>query len=145
MERRLPDGRWNMLLVGLRRAMVREEDHSRGYRLAEVDLLSARELSSEVQVAGALRLAGCLSDVPESVVRNAERFETVLQLLAGVPAQVPLGAAVDLAADALHLGVLERLELLKTTNAEDRLLRLIALVGLRDAPPGDRPPPFSRN
>jgi Lon protease-like protein len=144
-SRQLPDGRWNMVLVGLRRARVRAEDHSRGYRLAEVELLTAQPMSSEAQVAGALRLAGCLADVPESVMRDAKRLAAVQQLLAGVPAQVPLGAAVDMAADTLHLRVLERLELLQAANADDRLRALIALVALRDAPRGVRQSPFSLN
>ena len=57
------------------------------------------------------------------------------------------GAAIDLAADTLHLDVQDRLKLLQTADAEDRLLTLITLIELRNPflPSAGAGQPFSQN
>jgi Lon protease-like protein len=153
MERRLEDGRWVMLLVGLRRAKVVEEDRSRAYRLARVELVpeSARDLEAEAREAERLRSA--LTELPPSLVRDSSRLGVALQLLSTqVPEALGLGAAVDLLADALLLGVRDRLRLLETSDVSERVEALHEQLARRRAElerlgrrSGTWPPGFSLN
>jgi Lon protease-like protein len=47
---RLEDGRYNMVLRGVERFRIREEDHSHSYRSAVVDVIAERPLTSEDRV-----------------------------------------------------------------------------------------------
>ena len=46
LEEQLPDGRYNMVLAGLRRAQILDEDRSRAYRVARVALPADVPLTS---------------------------------------------------------------------------------------------------
>ncbi|MCW8139999.1 MAG: LON peptidase substrate-binding domain-containing protein [Planctomycetota bacterium] len=148
LEQPLEGGRWNVLLVGLRRARVLDEDRSRGFRLARVAILEDAPLDDDEPVAAAL--GDLLRGVPGDLVRDESRRELVLHLLRQPPGEgVPLGTLVDLAADLLHLGVQDRQGLLEEGAVDARARRLHEVVaarareleGLRRRPPGD----FSRN
>ncbi len=154
LEHELDDGRWNMVLVGLRRARVLHEDQSRSYRLAQVELLpdtmSADEEGESVQ---AQWLRSCLEDLPHTLMRDPGRLALVTRMLADeVPAALSLGAAADLAADALLLGVRDRLALLGTGDASERVAVLAQMLKRRvreldqlQRPSGIWPPRFSKN
>lgn len=152
LEEPLEDGRWNVLLVGLRRARVLEEDRSRPFRLARVEVLEDLPLDDEAPAA--LALCDLLRDLPGALVRDESRRELVTHLLAELSApgeSVGLGTLLDLAADLLHLGVKDRLQLLETQDLEERGRRLRSMVegrareldALRRG--AQWPPGFSRN
>jgi Lon protease-like protein len=135
LEEPLPDGRWNILLVGLRRARVLDEDRSRPFRLARVEVLE--DATPEDEEALARGLHELLAGVPDALVRDESRRDLVVHLLE--PARPPeergdgigLGTLLDLAADFLHLGVADRLRLLEAHEVEERIRRLREVVSAR--------------
>ncbi len=153
MDDALPDGRWNLLLLGLRRARVLSEDRSRPYRVATVEVLEDPARDPERERALALALARLLRRIPDDLVRDPQRRAVVLQKLARTPAPggLAFGTLLDLAADALLLGVVDRQRLLAAHDAEPRLEALAEVLGRRAAElealrrPAAWPPRFSRN
>ncbi len=152
LEEPLADGRWNILLVGLRRARVLDEDRSRPFRLARVEVLEDPPLADEEPEARALR--ELLARAPRELVRDESRRELVMHLLAeatGPGEPVGLGTLLDLAADLLHLGVQDRQRLLEAHDLVERGRRLRRVVDARaqelDAlrRGASWPPGFSRN
>jgi hypothetical protein len=132
LEQRLPDGRWNLVLLGLCRARVVEEDRTRAYRLASVDLLRDPPLAAEEEAAQARDLARRLAALPPRLVRDAARLATALELLPpDRPGELPLGLKLDLAADQFHLSPAERQRLLETAGVAARATLLLDLLGAR--------------
>jgi uncharacterized protein len=146
MEEALADGRWNLVLLGLRRAAVLEEDHSRPYRVAAVEIQEDEVLDDRLD-ALAERLVTFLEDVPAGVVRDPSRIRAAAKLVRRSPEQ--LGLFMDLAADVILLGLKDRLRVLETTDVISRLELLEELVaGRRDEVERNRhpwPPRFSQN
>jgi uncharacterized protein len=152
LEEALPDGRWNILLVGLRRARVVDEDRSRAYRLARVDVLEDDPLDEASERRLMIALRSLLEAVPEQLVRDASRRELVLGILRGGDQEgLPMGMLVDLAADLVHLGALDRQQLLGLADVEERVERLTRLLRHRASQLDEArrsvpwPPKFSRN
>lgn len=150
LEEPLADGRWNILLVGLRRARVLEEDRSRPFRLARVEVLEDAATDDDADEARALR--ELLTALPDALVRDESRRELVVHLLGqpGGPESLALGTLLDLAADLLHLGVQDRQRLLATPDVAQRARRLRFLVEerlreLKAVRGGRWPKDFSRN
>jgi len=147
LDQRLPDGRWNVVLLGLRRARVVDEDRSGPFRRARVELIDeevaeADEDSPET-AAVAAEFAAYLEDLPAGLVRDIERLASAVSLLrAEVPANVPFGLAIDLASEALLLGTDERQQLLGEGSPAARLQLLRARLDERAAP--RRGPPRSK-
>lgn len=132
MENQLPDGRWTFVLVGLRRARILEEDQTRSYRRAQVELRADLPLSDDEEQRGVSALTNCLGSLPPEIVRDAQRLAIVLRLLQGeVPAAFTLGAALDLAADAVLLGLEDRVALLATPDVPARVALFVAQVERR--------------
>jgi Lon protease-like protein len=141
----LEDGRSNLLLAGLRRARVLEEDRSNPYRRARLEVVEDDESDLDAPALDALRarVVGLLERLPASSVRDPVRLGVARKMT-----QVPLGALLDLAADALHLDVREKQSLLQEPRVRERASRLVALVRARigEAEGGTPwPPRFSRN
>jgi uncharacterized protein len=152
LEEALPDGRWNILLVGLRRARVVDEDRSRAYLLARVDVLEDDPLDEASERRLMIALRSLLEAVPEQLVRDASRRELVLGILRGGDQEgLPMGMLVDLAADLVHLGALDRQQLLGLADVEERVERLTRLLRHRASQLDEArrsvpwPPKFSRN
>lgn len=148
----LPDGRSNVLLVGLRRARVLDEDRSRPFRVARLEVLEDPPVDDEAPLVAALR--DLLVRVPHELVRDESRRALCLHLL-GQPITpgeaLGLGTIVDLTADLLHLGVRDRQGLLATQDVAERahLLRRVVDARVRELEAIRRdaawPPGFSRN
>lgn len=140
----LADGRSNLVLAGLRRARILEEDRSRPYRRGRL-LVAADEADPPEAEREALRtrVAKLLEDLPSALVRDPVRLAVARRIA------VPLGAFVDLAADALLLTPLEKQRLLAEPDAGERAERLAATVETRVQELSGRarrwPPRFSRN
>lgn len=123
----LPDGRCNMVLVGLRRARVTSEDRSRPYRLATLDVLDDDAATLAPGDSAALResTAGLLRSVGPELVRDPVRLEAVQSI------DVPAGVFLDLAADALELGVRDKQALLEEPRVGERAKLLSSIVARR--------------
>jgi Lon protease-like protein len=148
-DHRLPDGRFNLLLVGLRRLhLTRELPRSRLFRQAQVEILA-----DESPASGAARRARLKRKLVESfrklVPNVAQAQEQFNQLLGD---GVSLGTLTDVVSYALTLDQDVKIELLAETNVDRRARRLIELLKqMAEAAPGDAdadrdfPPPFSAN
>jgi ATP-dependent Lon protease len=149
-HQRLPDGCYNIMLLGSRRArVVRELPAIRSFREAEVELLDdvydaggdetrdllQAELSQQFQMA---------LPKPKGVKANGP----VEQLLA---TELPLGVLTDLASFALPLSTTLKLRLLVECDVDRRAHLLLKALGAptasQPAPAGilDFPPRFSCN
>lgn len=150
MQREHADGRWDLVLTGVRRARVLEEDLSRAYRRARVDLLKDVSPAPKDQVALTEGLRESMLKAPPALVRDSKRLATALEVLQSVPDVIPLGMGVDLVADALTLSVEDRLALLRTQDVEPRVVALTTLLrhktqrARRKTKPGS-PPDYSQN
>lgn len=136
LDEPLADGRFNLLVAGLRRARVVEEDRSRDYRRARVELLPDVPLAPDRERIETARLIRFVEGLPAARVRHVGRLATVLQLLASeVPAALPFGAALDLVADALALDGDERMAILREADVARRLAALTRIGGGQHEPP----------
>jgi Lon protease-like protein len=145
-EERLPDGRYNLLLLGLARARVVEElSAGKPYRSARVELLP--DLPAAPGHEGELR-----RQLGEMMGRwFAGRAAALAQLRTLVDGPLALGALCDAFAFALPLPVEEKQRLLEEPGVEQRTQRLLsrleALPPPQPAGPEARPfpPDFSPN
>ncbi len=153
MHTKAEDGH-NILLLGLKRALIREElSTSETYRSAQVDLLpdfyppNGDQERNKLKLELLERFQQFIADVP--LVR-----ENLRQLADGL---LPLGPVTDLASFASPLAVADKLQLLLEADVDLRAQKLIEFLSLaaaksssQDAPPfskttGQFPPPFSLN
>jgi ATP-dependent Lon protease len=125
---RLDDGRYNIMLLGLKRArIVRELPSDRSFRKAEVELLedeySLGEDSdrSATQQALAARFEGALP-----LASGAAIDDSVRKMLA---TEVPLGVLTDLASFALPLDAPLKFELLAQCDVDRRAAMLLEKLG----------------
>ncbi len=143
-EQRLPDGRFNLLLHGLRRARVLEEVATdRLYRTARVQLLPDVAVESEGLLRTLRRALG--EQVSAFCAGQAGALEQVQGLLDG---GLPLGVLCDVFAFALPLEVDVKKELLERPDVASRARLLIEqLPKLARPGAGQRhfPPDFSAN
>lgn len=138
----LPDGRSNLLLAGLRRARVLEEDRSRPYRRGRLEVLEDDASSlgdGEAQAALRAQLVALLGRLPQGLVRDPVRLGVAVKMT-----QLALGALVDLAADTIRLEPDEKVLLLHETRIAERARKLMAMLQTRVGT-GRYPARFSRN
>jgi Lon protease-like protein len=139
----VPGGRSNLVLAGLRRARVLEEDRSRAYRRGRLQVHEDEEPPADERDAIRQRVTELLGRLPEDLVRDPVRLEFARRF------DVPLGALLDLAADTLHLGVRDKQALLAEPQVAARADRLVSIIETRMAELAARtaawPPRFSRN
>ena len=142
---RLPDGRFNFLLLGRKRVrLIRELGGTPPYRRAEAEILEDEpaETPEGPRRAALIRLF-------RAVLESGEPLDPDFAAL--LDSSLPLGALTDLVAHALTLPAGIKQGLLNETRIDRRADRLHAILeGLaRRAPPSNRddrfPPPFSRN
>ena len=146
---RLPDGRYNLLLVGLRRLhLTRELPPKRSFRQAQADILSDETTASGTtrRVRLKRKLIEAFRQLIPNVAQAQEQFE---QLLAD---EVSLATLTDVVSYALSVEQNVKIELLSETNVDRRARRLIELLNeaAEHAPADgqthrDFPPPFSAN
>ena len=110
---RLPDGRSNLILLGLSRFEVREEiEVDRPYRLARVDLLQDGAVSPGCPALK--RFRSLIGAIPDSLLRD------VRNLFHGMAIKEQPGAMVDLVMDSLALSASELQEILSTVDVAER-------------------------
>lgn len=139
---RLPDGRFNMLLLGCRRVrLVREVAAPKLYRVAEATLLEEEEPADSLD-AGRGDLVGLFLEV----LQMRHRLDPDLARL--LNSDLPLGVLCDIMAHALDLPPAIKQSLLEETRVGHRVESLASLLQtLLDETPRSRrfPRPFSLN
>lgn len=139
---RLPDGRFNMLLLGCKRVrLVREIPSPRLYRLAEAELIDDQADADPGELHRA-ELVALFCQVLEAGHRLDPELARLLR------SDVALGILSDIIAHALELPASVKQSLLEEPRVDRRVALLISLLRslVEDAPPGHRfPRPFSLN
>ncbi len=139
----LPDGRYNIVLCGVKRARVEAIVSDKPYRTARVELLDDLPLDGREAEAETLRdrLISVAHELPQPLFRHKNLAKALRRL------DAPLGCTADLMADSLLLPpkvkqeLLEELDpfaradaLLRSIDGELRALPLAAAVPIRRGP-----------
>jgi ATP-dependent Lon protease len=143
---RLDDGRYNLLLVGVRRIRIeRELQPNRPFRLAKAKIVDDEFPHDAAPARPALqrrlidRFRKLLPQVPEA----REQLEQLLR------EEVPLGILTDIMSYTLDLDVAVKMQLLAESNVDLRAEMLCDLLAQATADrsrfPGGWPPKFSAN
>lgn len=132
-EERLDDGRYNVLVLGVARGRVTEEDRTGPYRIASVELPPECRASNEQVQTWRGQLLSALDTVPSRLVRDPGRLDQVRATLGAHVAADRIGGLVDLAGGSLHLGVGERQRLLAAAGPGERIQALEAIALARCA------------
>ena len=121
----LPDGRWIIRLRGMGKFRVLNEDHSRLYRLADVEHIPERLSESDLVV---------LTSQRQLLV---EAFKSVVPNTPGPPSDLSDSDMVNGLAQYLVMDPLDRQNLLEATGPADRAEALLELFDSgRARPPG---------
>ncbi len=136
----------NILLLGLRRAQVRQElDTKRRYREAEVRLLGDYLPTEDAQLRQRLRrdLVNTFRSYLPTTEAVQEQFERLLS------SQLPLGVLTDIVAFAVNLELQAKQQLLQELNVDRRVELLLRHFQQLQQPQSESsrlfPPPFSLN
>ena len=118
----LPDGRYNIVLRGIHRFRVRDEDHSRAYRIAGVEVVPDHSIAGR----------------QERLQADRQRLENLLGRQASETAatsRIPQGMAdaelVNVLSQYLELEPIERQALLEKDDPCERCAALIDLLEMR--------------
>jgi Lon protease-like protein len=138
---RLDDGRYNIVLCGVKRARIVEVKKDRPYRTARVELLDDRPTDGREAEANALRdrLLQLAVEVPAALLRH-KNLACALRKLGA-----PLGCSADLMSDSLLLPAATKQRLLEELDpfrraellirAVERETRALVGAGRRTFPP----------
>jgi uncharacterized protein len=118
---RLPDGRYNLVLRGLERFRILEEDHEKSYRRAVIEPLHERSLPHDDRLA---------------VHRHREKLETMLApAIIGGDAKIPTTMSdedlINALAQYLDLEPLEKQALLEKPCLRTRAAALVELLEMK--------------
>jgi hypothetical protein len=116
-ERRLPDGRFNIVLLSLSRARILDEDRSRDYRVGRLQLLEDRPAKDPRFEQVRLGLLAVYS----TLMREKQP-----DWKAG--GDMPLGLVCDLLAARLEIDPALRQELFEELDVAERAARLVDLI-----------------
>lgn len=129
-DQRLPDGRYNIMLLGAARARIVREVSRSPYRVAEVEIVEEIPIEDEREESVKrlqLRDAAC---------RFFSRSPGVQEKVKGLfDLRLPLGATADLLAAAAPIEIEEKQILLESPDASARVSRLTALLAVPDVRP----------
>ncbi len=142
---RLPDGRFNILLVGLKRVRLgREVASQKAYRVAEGEIIDENEVAADA------RLETALVDDFRQYLEPIGGVEPELEAI--LSADLPLWVLVDILAHSLHMELTFKQELLAERDVIVRAEKihswLEAQIRAQRSPgpePRGFPPPFSSN
>jgi Lon protease-like protein len=138
----LPDGRFNILLLGRKRVRVRRElESGKLYRTAEVEILDDQaplvpEEAAREELVGLFR----------KVLERQDRLDTDLAEL--LEKAVPLGILSDIVSHTLTLAPALKQRLLEEVSVDariDTLLSVLRKIAAAEQPGRAFPPPFSPN
>ena len=136
------DGRYNLLLVGARRArIVREIKTDKAYRTAEVELVEDSVHSSEDQI-NQLRKRLVKSFLKFAKEKQGLGQETIKNMLVD---SMPISLLVDLVSYAVGLEPEDQIKILETPEADLRCQYVLEMIEKMDASPPPHPhPDFDR-
>jgi Lon protease-like protein len=136
----LPDGRSNILLEGVARARVLEENRSRPYRLARIELQpdDLTGLTKEREAAIREALARAAHGVPPTFVQERMKLEMALKF-----ELLDVGQLIDIVTDCMSFNADQKLRILRETRVVERGMAAIAM--LREVGSGEHKLKFSRN
>lgn len=144
LHNKLPDGCFNLLLMGVSRIRIDEElDPLRSFRQAKASLVEEVCPCPDSDQANELRQQ--LVQVFDDTVARGDAPDSLAQLLTG---DMPLAQLTDLLAYAVPLPVEAKLSLLAEPCVVDRTQQLLSLLGSpmpRCSAGVGFPPPFSVN
>lgn len=126
-EHRLPDGRFNILLLGAARVRIAREVSQIPYRVAEVEIIEEVPFRDEAEES-AKRLQ--LRDVACRFFSRSPGVQEKVNGLFDLP--LPLGAAADLLAAVSPIDLAEKQFLLEAADVSARVTRLAALLAVPD-------------
>jgi Lon protease-like protein len=146
-EQRLEDGRYNILLRGIRRIRILHElDEGKLYRGARVELWEESGMpAGKTGRALRRRLIRGVRDWFPAPVAGLEQLQKLLQ------SDLPLGALCDIVSFALPLTVEAKQRLLEQLDVQERVRWLLHYLETNEPPPIPSaskrvfPPEFSRN
>lgn len=123
------DDRHNILLVGIRRARIRQEvDASRPFRVADVDI--REDVYPPEGAKARLALKGKLLDAFGKAIPKSESVQKNLyDLMAG---QMPLGPITDIISYMLPFEMPQKLRLLAAANVDYRAEQLVEMLNDSD-------------
>lgn len=144
---RLPDGRFNLLLCGIRRArIIREIPAELPYRMADVDVVDSDPILPDDELDLRIRstVTGLYGELVKADVKlDREAFSGLMENT------LPLGLLLDLVTFSCGAGVLEQQRVLESVDIRERGRRVIQLLKSRLAglenPARVFPPLFSVN
>lgn len=140
-QHQFEDGRYNLLLLGLRRVrIIHEISPPRAYRQATVEILPEQDV--EVETGEHRKLRKSLVKGFKQGLATADAPPGLEHLLEDT---FPLGALTDLIAFALKLPAPLKQQLLAEPNAVTRAELLVAAMRSGSSPTKPFPPPFSAN
>ena len=125
----LADGRYNIVLRGIERFRIQQEDHSRSYRRAAVEPLAERELAAEDRAAIKLQRSKLEALLAPSVERDLRRHAYVAD--PKIPLGMPDEDLVNALAQYLDLEPLEKQALLEQQNLRRRAESLVELLEMK--------------
>jgi Lon protease-like protein len=138
----LPDGRFNIVLLGWKRVRLQREKRSEKlYRVAEAEIIEDLELGESP---GNRR--GELTDLFRTLSEKRNRLDENFRRL--LDSGIPLGVLSDIIAHALRLPSQVKQALLAERNVGHRVEALCTILHQiveRDRPERSFPPPFSLN
>jgi Lon protease-like protein len=144
----LEDGRFNLLLMGLKRArIVKEIDVDRQYRMAQVEVLEDIAVNDD-QIETGMRTK--LLEIFRNLVQTEKLLEKE-SLKSLIINQLPVGTLIDLMSFSITIPVEQRQLILATSDVLKRFRKFIALaqqaMSLTTVCPVeiDFPPGFSSN
>lgn len=125
---RTDDGRYNIVLRGVERFRIVEEDHSRSYRRARIESLTEAAMAARDRDA----VRSCRAKL-ESILAPADRggAATDLRLDARMPAAMSDEDVVNALSQYLELEPLEKLALLERPSLRDRAASLVELLEMK--------------
>ena len=132
---KLPDGRYNMVLRGLDRFQVVEEDHQRSYRRAVIEPLPERPPGEDDRVA-IRRQRSKLESLLSSAAQKAAGLETPAAGAAKIsdrtmPASMPDEDTINALAQYLDFEPLEKQALLEKASLRSRAESLVELLEMK--------------
>lgn len=128
VDERLEDGRFNLILLGLRRVRIKQFIQERPYKRARIEVLSDHFSQTSSSVLSALsadivHLTQTLISERRKSGLNSESQEAILEQLPGET--LPLGTLCDLLAAALGLPPLEKQMIMEETDVVRRAEMLL--------------------
>lgn len=128
LEERLPEGKFNLLLVGLRRVKIQKFVQATPYRKARVEMLNDHFSSTAATVLSSLEseILDLSKDFLESGTKEIELpWENPVAFTQEFQPNLPLGMLIDLAASVSPLSATEKQMILEQTDVVQRAEKFI--------------------